>query len=122
MAAQNVIQVPDNLWPIADFFMRGLGNEVNLNNPDEMSLLLRGFFLLYITVTALAIMAYKFGFAKKLSLGKNIIIYILLIIGTFFLTLIFGLNLPLAECLIIIALIMGIYRLRLYRERKNRTA
>ena len=122
MAAQNVIQVPDNLWPIADFFMRGLGNEVNLNNPDEMSLLLRGFFLLYITVTVLAIMAYKFGFAKKLSLGKNIIIYILLIIGTFFLTLIFGLNLPLAECLIIIALIMGIYRLRLYRERKNRTA
>lgn len=122
MAAQNVIQVPDNLWPIADFFMRGLGNEVNLNNPDEMSLLLRGFFLLYITVTALAIMAYKFGFAKKLSLGKNIIIYILLIIGTFFLTLIFGLNLPLAECLIIIALVMGIYRLRLYRERKNRTA
>ncbi|GAA0293964.1 hypothetical protein GGQ92_000083 [Gracilibacillus halotolerans] len=122
MEAQNVIQVPDNLWPIADFFMRGLGEEVNLNNPDEMSLLLRGFFFLYITVTALAILAYKFGFAKKLSIGKNIIIYILLIIGTFFLTLIFGLNLPLAECLIIIAFVMGIYRLRLHRERNQRTS
>ena len=119
MEAQNVIQVPDNLWPVADFFMRGLGDEVNLGDSEEVSLLIKGFFFLYLTVTALAIIAYKFGFAKKLSVGKNIIIYILLIIGTFFLTLIFGLNLPLAECLFIIAIVMGLYRLRLHRERRH---
>ncbi|KAB8138614.1 hypothetical protein F9U64_03085 [Gracilibacillus oryzae] len=114
-----VIEVPDNLWPVADFFMQGLGSEVNLANEDELGLLIRGFFFLYITIVVLAILAYKFGFAKKLSLMKSAVIYILLFIGMFFLTLIFGLNLPLAESLFIIAIVMGVYRLRLHQERKN---
>ncbi|MFC4387274.1 YlaH-like family protein [Gracilibacillus marinus] len=115
----NIIKVPDNLWPVADFFMRGLGNEVNMNNSDEMAMLIKGFFYLYLTIVLFAILAYKFGFAKKLSPLKSLIIYILLFIGMFFLTLIFGLNLPLAESLFIIAIVMGIYRIRLYSERKN---
>lgn len=119
MQGETVIQVPDNLWPVADFFMRDLGGEINIANESEMAILLRGFFLLYITIVILAILAYKFGFAKKLSPIKSIVIYILLIIGTFFLTLIFGLNLPLAESLFIIAIVMGVYRLRLHQERKH---
>ncbi|MFC4404707.1 YlaH-like family protein [Gracilibacillus xinjiangensis] len=114
-----VIEVPDNLWPIANFFMQGLGSEVNLANEEEMGLLIRGFFFLYVTVVILAILAYKFGFAKRLSPLKSMVVYILLFIGMFFLTLIFGLNLPLAESLFIIAIVMGVYRLRLHQERKN---
>ncbi|WP_018932808.1 YlaH-like family protein [Gracilibacillus lacisalsi] len=119
MQRETVIQVPDNLWPVADFFMRDLGGEVNVANEGEMATLIRGFMLLYLTVVIFAIFAYKFGFAKKLSPLKSLVIYILLIIGTFFLTLIFGLNLPLAESLFIIAVVMGVYRLRLSQERKQ---
>ncbi|PWU68990.1 YlaH-like family protein [Gracilibacillus dipsosauri] len=119
MKTDMVIEVPNNLWPIADFFMRDLGTEVNMANDEEMGLLIRGFFFLYLTVVVFAIIAYKFGFAKKLSPLKSLIIYILLFIGMFFLTLIFGLNLPLAESLFIIAIVMGVYRLRLHQERKH---
>ncbi|WP_163579618.1 YlaH-like family protein [Gracilibacillus saliphilus] len=119
MQRETVIQVPDNLWPVADFFMRDLGGEVNVADEGEMATLIRGFMLLYLTVVIFAIFAYKFGFAKKLSPLKSLVIYILLIIGTFFLTLIFGLNLPLAESLFIIAVVMGVYRLRLSQERKQ---
>ncbi|WP_208589382.1 YlaH-like family protein [Gracilibacillus suaedae] len=119
MQKETVIQVPDNLWPVADFFMRDLGGEVNVADEGEMATLIRGFMLLYLTVVIFAIFAYKFGFAKKLSPLKSLVIYILLIIGTFFLTLIFGLNLPLAESLFIIAVVMGVYRLRLSQERKQ---
>ncbi|QGH34386.1 hypothetical protein GI584_10275 [Gracilibacillus salitolerans] len=119
MQRETVIPVPDNLWPVADFFMKGLGGEVNVADEGEMATLIRGFMLLYLTVVVFAILAYKFGFAKKLSPLKSLIIYILLIIGTFFLTIIFGLNLPLAESLFIIAIVMGVYRLRLSQERKQ---
>ncbi|SFM00770.1 YlaH-like protein [Gracilibacillus orientalis] len=119
MQRETVIQVPDNLWPVADFFMSGLGGEVNVADEGEMASLITGFMLLYLTVVIFAILAYKFGFAKKLPPLKSLVIYIILIIGTFFLTLIFGLNLPLAESLFIIAVIMGVYRLRLSQERKH---
>ncbi|GAE91791.1 hypothetical protein JCM21714_748 [Gracilibacillus boraciitolerans JCM 21714] len=107
MQRETVIQVPDNLWPVADFFMKGLGGEVNVADDGELAILIRGFMLLYLTTVIFAIMAYKFGFAKKLPPLKSFIIYILLFIGIFFLTLIFGLNLPLAESLFIVAIIMG---------------
>ncbi|ENH95539.1 hypothetical protein J416_15582 [Gracilibacillus halophilus YIM-C55.5] len=119
MTQQNVIEVPDNLWPVADFFMKDLGDTVDLTNESQMSALIEGWFYLYLTVVVFAILAYKFGFAKKLSPVKSLVVYILLLIGTFFLTLIFGLNLPLAESLFIIAIVMGVYRLRLHRERKQ---
>ncbi len=119
MQRETVIQVPDNLWPVADFFMKDLGGEVDVANEGEMALLIRGFLLLYFTIALFAILAYKFGFAKKLPPIKSLIIYVLLFIGIFFLTLIFGLNLPLAESLFIIAIVMGIYRLRLHQERKH---
>ncbi|MDX8044889.1 YlaH-like family protein [Gracilibacillus sp. S3-1-1] len=120
MQKETIIQVPDNLWPVADFFMRDLGGEVNLADESQVTTLIQGFMLLYLTVVVFAVLAYKFGFAKKLPPLKSAIIYILLFIGTFFLTLIFGLNLPLAESLFIIALVMGVYRLRLSQERKQR--
>ncbi|WP_085507976.1 YlaH-like family protein [Thalassobacillus devorans] len=120
MNEENVLNVPNDLWPIADFFFQGLGTEVNMNNENEVALLFRGFFLLYLTVVILAIVTFKLGFARKLPLIQNIIVYAVLIIGTFFLTLILGLNLPIAESLLASAVVLGIYRLRLHRERSGR--
>lgn len=118
---QDVLEVPNDLWPIADFFMQGLGNEVNITNENEMAMLIEGFLYLYITIVILTILAYKFGFAKKLPPLKSAVVYIILMVGMFFITLIFGLNLPVAESLAVIAAILGLYRLRLHQERKKRT-
>lgn len=120
MNTQRVMNVPTDLWPVANFFFKGLGGEVDFNNEDDISILLRGFFLLYLTIVFLTILSFKFGFARKLPPLKTAIVYIVLCIGTFVLTLIFGLNLPLAESLFFIALVLGIYGFRLYRERKYR--
>ncbi|SEB11514.1 YlaH-like protein [Thalassobacillus cyri] len=120
MNEENVLNVPNDLWPIADMFFQGLGTEVNMNNEDEVALLFRGFFLLYLTVVTLAIITFKLGFARKLPLLQNLIVYGVLVIGTFFLTLILGLNLPIAESLLASAIVLGIYRIRLHRERESR--
>ncbi|WP_186577702.1 YlaH-like family protein [Aquibacillus kalidii] len=120
MQNQDVLNVPDNLWPVADFFMKGLGGQVDLTNDNEISMLIRGFLLLYLTIVILTILAYKFGFAKKLPPLKSAVVYVVLIVGMFFITLIFGLNLPVAESLAVIAFVLGVYRLRLHQERKKK--
>ncbi|MGP4075079.1 YlaH-like family protein [Halobacillus sp. K22] len=120
MADNTTLTVPSDLWPIADFFFQGLGNEVNMNDESEVGMLFRSFLLLYLTTVILAIVTFKLGFARKLPLMKTIVVYAVLIIGTFLLTLILGLNLPLPESLLVAAVIMGVYRLRLHRERKEK--
>ena len=120
MNDMSTLPVPTDLWPVADFFFRGFGSEVNLNDESEVTMLFRSFMLLYLTTVILAIITFKLGFARKLPLMKTIVVYSVLIIGTFILTLILGLNLPLPESLVIAALILGIYRIRLHRERGAR--
>jgi|GEM_PF-439470 len=120
MADNTTLTVPTDLWPIADFFFQGLGNEVNMNDESEVGMLFRSFLLLYLTTVILAIITFKLGFARKLPLMKTVVVYAVLIIGTFLLTLILGLNLPLPESLMVAAVIMGVYRLRLHRERKEK--
>ncbi|MGC4375497.1 YlaH-like family protein [Fictibacillus sp. Mic-4] len=77
----------------------------------------QGFFLLYIVITILSIIVYKLGFAKKLPILKSAVIYTFLVIGCFPLTL-FGIGLPVAEGLIVAALILIIYKVRLYQSKK----
>ncbi|SEH70456.1 YlaH-like protein [Halobacillus karajensis] len=120
MNDMSTLPVPTDLWPVADFFFRGFGSEVNLNDESEVSMLFRSFMLLYLTTVILAILTFKLGFARKLPLMKTIVVYGVLIIGTFVLTLILGLNLPIPESLFVAALILGIYRLRLHKERGAR--
>ncbi|WP_079529710.1 YlaH-like family protein [Halobacillus hunanensis] len=120
MENTSTLTVPADLWPVADFFFRGLGSEVNLNNESEVAVLFRSFFLLYLTVVVLAIVTFKLGFARKLPLAKSIVVYAVLVVGTFILTLILGLNLPIAESLMVAALILGTYRVRLHKERSGR--
>lgn len=88
---------------------------IKLNGTDNI------FWIFYVMNFILSAIAYQLGFAKKLPIAKNIIVYILLMIGTFVIT-IFStvMRMPTIECLIIIILVLGIYRFRLHRERKNR--
>lgn len=74
--------------------------------------------LLWITLTGLAILVYKLGFAKKLPLGKSLVIYLFLIIGCLFFTFL-AIFLPIAEGLMVAALILIIYKVRLNREKKS---
>ncbi|CEI84430.1 membrane protein [Oceanobacillus oncorhynchi subsp. incaldanensis] len=87
-----------------------------LNGTDNI------FWIFYVMNLILSAIAYQLGFAKKLPIAKNIIVYILLMVGTFVIT-IFStvMRMPTIECLIIIILVLGIYRFRLHRERKNRS-
>lgn len=98
---------------IFDFVIRNFGEE-NL------------FLVFFVVNYILSAIAYKLGFAKKLSLIKSIIIYLLLAVGVFVLNIMFIVlpvawakdSLPLTESLLVICLVLGIYRFRLHMQRK----
>ncbi|WML43567.1 YlaH-like family protein [Neobacillus sp. PS3-40] len=77
-----------------------------------------GMWLLYLTIVALSIVVYKLGFAKKLPLGKSILIYIFLALGCTIMTF-FGIFLPIAEGLLVAAIILIIYKVRLHQSKKQ---
>ncbi len=79
-----------------------------------------GMQFMYWTVVALTVLVYKLGFAKKLSLWKNIVVYGCLMFGCLILTF-FAAFLPIAEGLFFTALFLGIYRFRLYLHRRKQT-
>ncbi len=95
--------------PIERYFLVDLGGDI-------------GFWLLFFTVFILSVITYKLGFAKELPILKSVIIYILLFFGCFILAVFAVFALPIVEVLIVIALVLGIYRYRLHRERKERAA
>lgn len=76
-----------------------------------------GMWYLFITIYILSIIVYNFGFARKVKLWQNVIIYIAMFIGCLVLTF-FGAFLPVAESMIVAAIVLGLYRLRLHQERK----
>lgn len=82
--------------------------------PDGM------FIFLYILNLIFSVIAYKLGFARELPLLKSMIVYILLAIGVFVITLFSLVQFPITETLIIISIVLGIYRFRLHRERQAR--
>ncbi|MFF2177113.1 YlaH-like family protein [Lysinibacillus sp. NPDC058147] len=75
-------------------------------------------YVLFALVFLLSALVYKLGFAKKLKLSQNIIIYIFLFLGCIMLTF-FALYLPMVEGLIVAALILIIYKTRLWREKRE---
>jgi len=77
------------------------------------------FIVFFIVIFLLSVLAYELGFARKLPLLKSMIVYILLLIGTYITTIFAVLQMPIIESLIIISLVLGIYRFRMYRERKS---
>ncbi|WP_080846662.1 YlaH-like family protein [Cytobacillus gottheilii] len=84
-------------------------------NPDL------GMWLLYITIVLLSVLVFKLGFAKKLPLGKSVVIYLFLILGCTLLTFL-GVFLPVAEGLVVAALILIIYKIRLHQEKKQQAS
>ncbi|MED0660095.1 YlaH-like family protein [Bacillus smithii] len=67
--------------------------------------------LYFVIIIVLSILVYNLGFARKLSFGKNIVIYVLMIMGSFIL-LILSYQLPVVESLFVAAIVLGIYRIR----------
>jgi|SRR5699024_2179855 len=78
------------------------------------------FWTFYILNIVFGITAYKLGFAKELPLLKSIVVYVLLIVGMFVITIFSVARLPMTETLIIISLVLGIYRYRLHKDRQAR--
>lgn len=66
-----------------------------------------------------SIIAYKLGFARGLPFKKEILVYIMLAVGVFILTIFNLMGLPITESLIIVSLVLGIYRYRLHVTRKK---
>ncbi|ACA38992.1 YlaH [Lysinibacillus sphaericus C3-41] len=75
-------------------------------------------YVVFLLVFALSAIVYKLGFAKKLKLSQNIIIYAFLFLGCIMLTF-FALFLPMIEGLIVAALILIVYKTRLWREKRE---
>ncbi|TMW73049.1 YlaH-like family protein [Alteribacter natronophilus] len=94
-----------NVSPMADF--------IGGSNPENFAFV---FPVLYLIVTVLSIIVFNLGFARKLPLLKNIIVYTVMIIGNILLT-VLAIFLPIAESLIVAALVLGIYRLRMKQRR-----
>ncbi|KAA0548080.1 hypothetical protein FZW96_10135 [Bacillus sp. BGMRC 2118] len=80
-------------------------------NPDL------GMWLLYITIFLLSVVVYKLGFAKKLPILKSAVIYFFLALGCTVLTFL-GIFLPVAEGLVVAAVILIVYKIRLYNSKK----
>ncbi|GAB6258910.1 YlaH-like family protein [Peribacillus sp. N1] len=80
-----------------------------------------GMWYLYLTVFGLCILVYQLGFAKKLPLLKNVVIYVVMALGCTLLSF-FAVFLPMGEALVIASLVLGIYRIRLHNTRKEEQA
>jgi hypothetical protein len=77
-----------------------------------------GMWFLYLTIVLLGILVYKLGFAQKLPFGKSLVVYLFLILGSSVLTFL-GVFLPIAEGLVVAALILIIYKIRLHQQKKQ---
>ncbi|ASB89770.1 YlaH-like family protein [Bacillus sonorensis] len=77
-----------------------------------------GMWWLYITIFILSAVVFQLGFAKRLPLLKTAVIYVFLALGCTILTF-FGVFLPVGEGLIVAALILTIYKIRLHRSKKE---
>lgn len=80
-------------------------------NPDL------GMWLLYITIFLLSVVVYKLGFAKNLPILKSVVIYFFLALGCTVLTFL-GIFLPVAEGLVVAAVILIVYKIRLHNSKK----
>ncbi|WP_019416085.1 YlaH-like family protein [Paenisporosarcina sp. TG20] len=98
--------VYDNMYPTARFLYEFLPNYD-----------LAGY-ALYLVILLLSVFVYKLGFAKKLKMSQNMVIFIFLILGCIVLTFL-AIFLPIVEGLIIAAMILILYKIRLYIEKKR---
>lgn len=95
--------------------MSGITRYIYENMPSYQAAGYVVFFLVFI----LSAIVFKLGFAKNdLALWKNVLIYVFLFIGCIVLTFL-ALFLPMIEGLIVAALILILYKTRLWREKRE---
>ena len=75
-------------------------------------------YVVFILVFILSAIVFKLGFARELPLMKNVIIYTFLFLGCIMLTF-FAFFLPMIEGLIVAALILIVYKSRMWREKRE---
>lgn len=75
-------------------------------------------YIYWVILIALSILVYNLGFAKKLKVWQNAIIYTSLAVGSLLL-LILSYQLPVVESLIVAALVLGTYKFRLRKHQKE---
>ncbi|WP_240544496.1 YlaH-like family protein [Exiguobacterium algae] len=80
-----------------------------------------GFNALVIVVILLTILVFKLGFAKQLTWWKSLIVYFLLSLGAGTMALVFF-TWPIPEVLSIMAVVLAIYRGRLWWNRRQEVA
>ena len=100
--------VYDSMYPVARVLYQNLPLEV-------------AGYVLFGVILLLSAFVYKLGFAKKLPLGKNIVIGLFLAAGGLGLTFL-AFFLPVVEGLVIAALILILYKIRLWREKRENAA
>lgn len=98
----------------------GLGGSVEIDKLNVENVNKANFWKYYVLNLIFSIIAYKLGFARELPFKKEILVYIMLMLGVFILTIFNLLGLPITESLIIISLVLGIYRYRLHLTRKRK--
>lgn len=77
--------------------------------------------IFYVLNLIFAAIAYKLGFARKLPVLKSALVYIILAFGSIIITFFSVVGYPMTESLIIMSLILGIYRFRLYQDKKAKS-
>ncbi|RXI98726.1 hypothetical protein DS745_17570 [Anaerobacillus alkaliphilus] len=95
-----------------------LAEALGAGNPEQF---LFAFSILYLVVVALTVVVYNLGFARKLPILKTAIVYIALLFGSIFTTLL-ALRLPVVESLLIATFVLGAYKYRMYKEKKENAA
>lgn len=75
-------------------------------------------YVTFFTIFVLCAIVYKLGFAKKIKLWQNVVVYTFLFFGCMMLTF-FAIFLPMIEGLIVAALILIVYKGRMKFEKKE---
>ena len=75
-------------------------------------------FVLLLIIYALSAIVFKLGFAKALPLWQNMIIYMMLFLGCIMLAF-FAFFLPIVEGFLVAALILIVYKSRMWREKRE---
>ena len=92
-------------------------NFASVSASGEVNFVIPGY-ITFAIIFILSAIVYKPGFAKSLKLWQNIVIYIFLFVGCIMLTF-FAFFLPMVEGLFVAALILIIYKSRMWREKRE---
>lgn len=92
-------------------------NFASVSASGEVNFVIPGY-ITFAIIFILSAIVYKLGFAKSLKLWQNIVIYIFLFVGCIMLTF-FAFFLPMVEGLFVAALILIIYKSRMWREKRE---